>query len=195
MSAKFSSTTSDFMDWNEMTNLVRKLENDKDYKMSLLISVGSFFGLRISDILGLTWSQILNVDEFTLIEKKTQKKRTIRINPQLKKHILNCYQNINSSSIEDYILISQKGGVFSIQQINHKLKLMKKKYKLNVNNISSHSLRKTFGRQVYNQNSENAEFALVRLMSIFRHSSMQITKSYLGIKKEELLSTYDQLSF
>ena len=195
MSKKYSNTTSDYLEWSEMTNLVLKLENDKDYKMSLLVSTGSFFGLRISDILSLTWNDILNVDEFTLVEKKTQKKRTIRINQQLKKHIANCYQNINPANTDCNILMSQKNCIYSIQQINHLLKQMKDRYKINIKNISSHSLRKTFGRQVYNQNSENAELALVKLMDLFNHSSMQITKRYLGLRQEELLSSYDQLSF
>jgi len=195
MSKKFSTTTSDFLDWNEMTNLVRKLEIDKDYKMSLLVSIGCFFGLRISDLLSLRWEQILNVDEFTITEKKTQKKRTIRINPQLKNHISNCYIQIKPNSIESNILISQKKSVFSNQQINNLLKLMKEKYKLNIKNISSHTLRKTFARQVYNQNSDNAELALVKLMELLNHSSMAITKRYIGLRQEELLSTYDLLSF
>ena len=75
------------------------------------------------------------------------------------------------------------------------LKEIKVKYKLKVKNFSTHSFRKTFGRQVYNQNSENAELALVKLMELFNHSSIGITKRYLGLRQEELLQTYDSLSF
>lgn len=57
------------------------------------------------------------------------------------------------------------------------------------------ALRKTFGRQVYNMNNENAELALVKLMELFNHSSVVITKCYLGLRQEELLNTYDCLSF
>lgn len=53
MSLKYSITTADYMHWDEMTNLVRRLLHDKDYKMSLLIAIGCFWGLRISDILSL----------------------------------------------------------------------------------------------------------------------------------------------
>lgn len=77
MSLKYSITTADYMEWDEMTNLVRKLARDGEYKMSLLISIGSFWGLRISDILLLRWNQILNVEEFTIQEKKTGKSRVI----------------------------------------------------------------------------------------------------------------------
>ena len=61
--------------------------------------------------------------------------------------------------------------------------------------LSCHSLRKTFGRQVYTMNGENSELALVKLMELFNHSSVAITKRYLGLRQEEILETYDCLSF
>ena len=61
--------------------------------------------------------------------------------------------------------------------------------------IDDSSLRKTFGRQVYNMNSENSELALVKLMELFNHSSVAITKRYLGLRQEEILETYDCLTF
>ena len=195
MSKKYSTTTADFLEWAEMVNLVHKLAKDKKFKMSLLIAVGSFWGLRISDILNLKWEDILDKEEFSLSERKTGKRRIIRINTQLRIHIKECYDNIRPRSLEENILISQKGSIYSIQRINMILKELKFKYKLNIKNISSHSLRKTFGREVYNQNSENSEMALVKLMELFNHSSIMITKRYLGLRQEELLETYDNLSF
>lgn len=67
MSLKYSQTTSDYLQWGEAINLIRSLSKDRDYKMSLLIAIGCFWGLRISDILSLRWNQILNVDEFSII--------------------------------------------------------------------------------------------------------------------------------
>ena len=195
MSLKYSNTTADFLQWDEAMNLIRKLAKDGNYKMSLLIALGCFTGLRISDILSLRWNQILDTDEFTIIEHKTKKKRTIRVNLQLKKHIRDCYEHIQPVGINAPILISQKGTVFSIQRINEVLKEIKKKYRLQIGNFSCHSLRKTFGRQVYNMNSDSSELALVKLMELFNHSSVSITKRYLGLRQEELLNTYDCLSF
>ena len=195
MSLKYSNTTADFLLWDEAMNLIRKLAKDGNYKMSLLIALGCFTGLRISDILSLRWNQILDTDEFTIIEHKTKKKRTIRVNLQLKKHIRDCYEHIEPVGINAPILISQKGTIFSIQRINGVLKEIKKKYRLQIGNFSCHSLRKTFGRQVYNMNSDSSELALVKLMELFNHSSVSITKRYLGLRQEELLNTYDCLSF
>lgn len=195
MSLKYSQTTSDYLQWDEAMKLIRLLYKDANYKMSLLISLGCFWGLRISDILSLRWNDILNVDEFSIIEHKTGKQRTIRINPQLKRHIADCYKQINPIGINAPVLVSQKGTVYTIQRINIILKEIKAKYKLSIKNFSCHSLRKTFGRQVYNQNADNAELALVKLMELFNHSNIAITKRYLGLRQEELLQTYDCLTF
>ena len=195
MSLKYSTTTADYLVWSDAMNLIRKLAKDKNYKMSLLIALGCFTGLRISDILALTWEQILNTEEFTITEKKTGKRRTLRLNPQLQQHIQECHGHIQPLKDTSYILVSQKGTVFTIQRINVILKEIKKKYRLKVKNFSCHSLRKTFGRQVYNMNSENSELALVKLMELFNHSSVAITKRYLGLRQEEILQTYDCLTF
>ena len=195
MSLRYSSTTADYLVWSDAMNLVRKLAKDGNYKISLLIAIGCFTGLRISDILSLRWKQILDTDEFTVIEKKTGKQRTIRLNPQLQEHIKECYKNIKPVGINAPILVSQKGTVFSVQRINIILKEVKSKYRLKIKNFSCHSLRKTFGRQVYNMNNDNSELALIKLMELFNHSSVAITKRYLGLRQEELLNTYDCLSF
>ena len=195
MSLKYSTTTADYLVWSDAMNLIRKLAKDENYRMSLLIALGCFTGLRISDILALRWEQILSTEEFTIIEKKTGKKRVLRLNSQLQQHIQECYEHIQPIGQKAPILVSQKGTVFTIQRINVILKEIKRKYRLKVKNFSCHSLRKTFGRQVYNMNSENSELALVKLIELFNHSSLAITKRYLGLRQEEILQTYDCLTF
>lgn len=195
MSLKYTKTTADYLQWDEAMNLIRKLAKDGNYKMSLLIALGCFTGLRISDILALRWKQILHVSEFTITEKKTGKQRTLRLNPQLQRHIAECYEQINPIGTSAPVLVSQKGTVFTIQRINVMLKEIKRRYHLRVGNFSCHSLRKTFGRQVYTMSGDSAELALVKLMELFNHSSIAITKRYLGLRQEEILETYDVLSF
>jgi integrase len=195
MSAKFSTTTADHLEWNQSMNLIRNLFNDENYRISLLIAMGSFWGLRISDILTLRWEQVYDLDEFELIEKKTKKSRQIKINNQLKKHINDCYSQIKPHSTKEQIFLSQKGTVYSIQRINVILKDLRTKYKLKIKNFSSHSLRKCFGREIFNRSGANAELALVKLSELFNHSNPAITRRYLGIAKEELMQTYDVLTF
>lgn len=91
MSLKNSYVTSDYIEWDTMLSLVRKLYRDKEYRLSLLIGCGSFFGLRISDLLTLTWSMLLDSHSFVIIEKKTGKRREIKVNTNFQKHIADCY--------------------------------------------------------------------------------------------------------
>ena len=68
-----------------MQSLVLKLERDGDLKFALLISTGSFIGLRISDLLQLRWNQVLNQDYFTVTEKKTKERAVKERNELLQK--------------------------------------------------------------------------------------------------------------
>jgi integrase len=195
MSAKNSYTTADYIEWNTAVNLVHRLYKDKDYKMSLLIGCGIFFGLRISDLRTLRWSMVLNGEMFELQEKKTNKYRRVKINADFQKHIRDCYQALSISNPEEHCFLSSKKVVYSTQRINVLLKEIKQKYNLKIENFSTHTMRKTFGRKVVEMAGEHAELAMIKLMELFNHSSIAITKRYLGIREEELLETYDMLSF
>jgi integrase len=195
MSKKYSNTTADYLEWHEAMNLVRKLYDDNKIALSLFLACSCFFGLRASDTLSLKWEDLLDKDEFQLIEKKTQKKRDIKINQQLRRHISDCYNIINPGNLNEFMFLSQKGTVFSIQRINIILKDLKNQYNLKIKNFSSHSLRKSFGREIFNRSAENAELAIVKLSQLFNHSSTSITRKYLGISHKELMDTYDVLSF
>lgn len=195
MSLKNSYTTSDYLQWDSATTLVRKLYRDKNYRISLLIGCGIFFGLRISDLLRLTWNMLLNSEaKFVLIEKKTGKRREVKINKEFQKHIKDCHEALQIENMDEPCFLSTKGKPYSVQWVNLVLKELKDHYNLKIKHFSTHSLRKTFGRKVF-ESSDNAELALVKLMELFNHSSVSITKRYLGLRQEEILETYDCLTF
>ena len=187
--------TSDYMEWDVMLSLIRKLYRDGNYRMSLLIGCGCFFGLRISDILTLTWSMLLDDDKFTLNEKKTNKRRTVKINSDFQQHIKQCHDALRIKNDNEKCFLSQKKVVYSTQRINILFKEIKKKYNLKIEHFSTHSMRKTFGRKVYESSGENANMALMKLSELFNHSNVSVTKIYLGIREKELLETYDLLDF
>lgn len=85
--------------------------------------------------------------------------------------------------------------VYSTQRINVVFKEIKKRYNLKIEHFSTHTMRKTFGRKVFESAGENANIALMRLSELFNHSNMSITKIYLGLREQELLETYDLLDF
>lgn len=187
--------TSDYMEWDVMLSLIRKLYRDGNYRMSLLIGCGCFFGLRISDILTLTWSMLLDDDKFTLNEKKTNKRRVVKINADFQQHIKQCHDALGIKNDSEKCFLSQKKVVYSTQRINVLFKEIKKKYNLKIEHFSTHTMRKTFGRKVFESAGENANMALMRLSELFNHSNVSVTKIYLGIREKELLETYDLLDF
>lgn len=195
MSAKHSFTTADYLPWNTMLALVRRLYKDGNYRMSLLIACGSFFGLRISDLLTLTWEQILG-ESFSLNEKKTGKHREIKVNSGVREHIKECYDALGIKNPKEKCFLNKYGGVISIQRVNVVLKEIKAKYGLmGVKHFSTHSFRKTFGRKVVEMAGENSEMALIKLAELFNHSNTAITRRYLGLRQQELREVYDSLDF
>lgn len=195
MSVRNSHTKADYLEWNTMLNLIRKLYRDSDYRMSLFIGCGSFFGLRVSDLRKLTWSMLLQDDKFIINEQKTGKRRIVKINSDFQKHIQQCYDALHITNMDEACFLSRKNMVMSTQRINVRLKEIKKKYNIKIDNFSCHSLRKAFGRKIFESSGENAQMALVKLSELFNHSSVQITKIYLGLREKELLETYDLLDF
>lgn len=187
--------TSDRLEWDTAMNLVNRLYRRGEYKWSLLVGCGCFFGLRISDLLSLTWDMLLSSDRFVLQEKKTGKRREIKINEGFQQHIELCHEALNPSDDRDFCFLNRYGGVMSTQWVNRELKRIRDQYDVPIQHFSSHTFRKTFGYRVFTRAGENAELALYKLSEIFNHSNTRVTRRYLGIRRDELLTTYDMLDF
>ena len=187
--------TSNAMDWDVMLSLVRKLYRDGDYRMSLLIGCGAFFGLRISDTLSLVWSQLLNDEKFVIYEKKTNKRRVVKINKGFQKHIKDCYDALHITNEDEKCFLSRKKTVYSTQRINILLKEIKKKYNVRIEHFSTHLLRKCWALKVYRESGNDASLALQKLSMMMNHASVSVTRTYLGITEAQMLDTYDLLDF
>lgn len=184
MSQKNSTTTSDYMNFDSTLNKAMKMiKTDKNFKLGFLVVFGINSGLRISDILKLKHED-LKGDSISLTEKKTNKKRVIRINDNIKKGYAALLTRVDEQS--GFVFTSNQSTVLTVQYVNRKLKELFGSKNLAV---SSHSLRKTFGRQVWTNNNETDK-ALLYLSELFNHSSPAITKRYLGIRQEELDDIY-----
>ncbi len=196
MSNLGQNTTTTYIEWNDFISLITRLEKDENYKFCLLVSIGVFTGLRISDLLTLTYSDLLSNETFTLKEMKTKKQRSIKVNKDLKEIISRIVSKSKITDLNQLIFIN-KYGTKSIDKsyVNVKLKELVKKYRIKIDgNVSTHTFRKTLGRRVMEVNNYSNE-SLVLLMELFGHSSMSITKRYLGIREQEIHNVYDSLTF
>jgi integrase len=177
------SAKSDYINFDTAKNTaLNLLSNPKKEKIGLYILTAIYSGLRTGDIQKLTWEQ-LESDSLTISEEKTNKLRTINIHPELRKAI-----NKTRKGKSGLIFLSQKNSVYTTQALN---RILKDEFLIlaKTENISTHSLRKTFGRRVYDMNGQS-EASLVLLSEMFSHSNVQITRIYLGLKKEEFKNVY-----
>lgn len=188
-------TKSDFLEWDKLQSLVQKIERDGNWKFTLLITVGMTTGLRISDILSLTWEQVLGKDHLEITEKKTKKYRKIPINPQLRETMVRISNKLPVVDTTQFIFMNRwNTKPISSQYVNWKLKELMKRYQVvkDTQKIKSHSLRKSFGRRIW-ENSGRSERGLIMLNEIFNHSNIRTTKIYLGIREKELFDVYQNL--
>lgn len=184
MSSKGSITTADCIDFDICKKVGLKLvKDDKTRTFGLYIITSIYTGLRMVDVLSIQWN-IIDNSTYTSREQKTGKAKTITLNSVLVE-ILNKYKNDGDAG---YIFKSQKGTVYSKQSIN---RLMKSHFKneANVSNLSSHSLRKSFGNRIYLSHGKT-DGILHLLSEMFNHSSISITRKYLGIKQEQYDNIY-----
>lgn len=195
MSKKFTKTVCSGIEWNTMLGLLVRLKNDGKLREYLLIATGCYFGLRIGDLLSLKWEYVLDKDEFIIIESKTGKHRKITINRSVKEAIKYVADTLTRQGIfnpENYLFCNKHGGKLSRQFANHLLSEACKKYNIRVQNPSSHTLRKTFGKRVW-ESDNKSERALVYLSEIFSHSSLAVTKRYIGITDKVIADVYMKL--
>ena len=193
MSVKGSYSTAEPLEWNEAISFMSRLYDDGNYTISLLVGCGIYFGLRISDLLRLTWDDLFSGDTFILFEKKTGKRRIIKINPTFKQHIKKCYMKMRPKHTEDLVFISKWKKPYTPNRLNVMFKSYKYKYRLNITHFSTHSLRKTFATRIYKMAGDKSEDALVRLSELLGHSSPAITRRYIGLTQQVMMDTYDML--
>ena len=128
MSVKGKSKKSDYIPWDSMLLLLQKLEKDQEYKFELLIAVGSYTGLRISDLLKLKWVDVLGKEAIELIEGKTKKLRKIQLNPALIEIITRLHVKMNIKDEHELLFINRfKSKAINIQYVNRKLKEISQK--------------------------------------------------------------------
>lgn len=194
MSLQGQKTTTTSMEWDQFKSLISKLERDGEYKFCLLISVGVFTGLRVSDLLQLKFNQFVETDFLNIIEKKTKKDRRIKINTDLKDIIERIKSKMNVTDDYQFIFLNKYGTKpIDKSYVNVKLKELLKKYDINLEgNVSSHMFRKTLGNRALKLNNYSNE-SIILLMELFNHSSPITTKRYLGVRSSEIESIYDSL--
>lgn len=164
----------EFFEAKKQADVLLNSEKLSDNRIGIYIYSQIYTGLRYSDLIKLTYND-LTIEHIDIKETKTKKHKRLHIHPVLKNIIM-------KHADKGYLFLSNKNAFLTSQYISRRLKSIFDNEKLN---ISTHSLRKSFGRHFYNVNGQN-DNALTYLSEIFNHSSILVTKKYLGIRSEEI---------
>ena len=114
------------------------------------------------------------------------------MNPVLCEIITRLHDRMKIEDDNELLFLNKtRTKAINIQYVNRRLKEIALKYNLQIptNSTSSHLFRKTLGRHVWAINNYS-EKSLLLLSELFNHSSVSVTKIYLGLKQEEIGDVY-----
>ena len=156
------------MEWLTLHSAVK--ESDRQRNLMLFLS-GVNLGFRIGDIVKLKVKHVKGwyvqiVDEKT--DKPTKRKMPKKFKVAMRKYI-------EDKKDEDYLFPSRNGKHQHIKP-NTAYKIIKRAAEeVGLENIATHSMRKTFGLFMYEQTKDVA-----LIMDLLNHSSQSISLRYIG---------------
>lgn len=156
----------------------RTLKRQKKFgeRNYMMFFIGINVGLRISDILPLKVGQVKNKDYLILTEKKTGKNKRHLLNATVQKELAAYTKDLPDDA---FLFNSREGGSKPIDRSQAYRILNKAAAKFGLDEIGTHTLRKTFGYWHYKTFKDVA-----LLQEIFNHSSPSITLKYIGINQD-----------
>lgn len=147
-----------------------------NHRVATVLVCEANLGLRISDVLSLRLADIvLDGGRYRLdiTEQKTGKQRNFTVPVEI-------YNYIRIYCLENGIKPHEK--IFQIGQraVQKQLKLVSDH--LQISGISTHSFRKFFATQIYEESGYN--ILLVR--ALLQHSSPTVTQKYIGVQQKDI---------
>jgi integrase len=150
-----------------------------------LFVMGINTGLRISDLLKLKVKDVQGKTHITIDEEKTKKEKRFKINASLQEYI---EEYVTGMDQEDYLFPSQKTDK-AIGRVQAYRLLNKAAANIGLEEIGTHTLRKTFGYHFYQKTKDVA-----LLQELFNHSAPSITLRYIGINQDVMDRAIDDFS-
>lgn len=166
----------------------------------MLFLIGVNVGLRASDLMQLRWSYFYKSDmtfkEFYVLQpkktKKTGKFVKIFFNQTVKKAVENYVNEYPIEDLDGYLFKSRKGDNPITERGLWKIVVDVAEDAEIDKNVGSHSLRKTWARNIYDNAKDKSE-ALVMLQECLRHSDSLTTLRYISIMDEEKKDMYESV--
>ncbi|AFU14430.1 Integrase [Bacillus thuringiensis MC28] len=161
----------------EQIQQIKEYLKENSERNFILFVMGINTGLRISDILKLKVGN-LKGSHISMREMKTGKQKRIQITAALRRE-LKWY--IEDMKDYEYLIKSRQGKNRPIgRSMAYKI-LSTAAAEFGLDEIGTHTLRKTFGYHMYMQTKN-----IALLMEIFNHSSERVTLRYIGVNQDAM---------
>ena len=168
------------------------------HRNKALFLFGVTSALRISDILAMKWTDVLDFEDYDegngeviafrstveVREKKTGKRKVFPLSSAVAS-VLGEWRRLNRGAW----IFSAPGGSRPISRVHAWRVLHRAAEKAGISGIGTHSLRKTWG---YHARRSGVSIALI--MSALNHSSEAVTLRYLGFTDDEVRAAYDSVA-
>jgi integrase len=180
--------SAEHLEEQELNKLLKYLYQNQKWTYYILVRLGVSTALRYSDLSRITWEMVLGNQTLLIKEKKTGKVREIPLQDELVEILHKVYLKMGSPNVQKEII------PLHIRTINKQIKIHAIGAGIRGKRVSTHTWRKTFGREVWRRN-DYSDLSLIKLSLLFNHSSTAITRTYLDISKQEVRDLYDIQNF
>lgn len=169
---KITSTKDKFLTDDEIQLMTNYCEEKQLQQLYNIIITGLNTGMRINEILNLTWDNIDN-NYIRIWKNKTSKPTSIPMNDKL----IDLYNSIraNSEAQEHELIYS-----YSYSQVNYQFSLLKHTLGMS-NEITLHTLRHTFCSKLVQKN-----IPLTTIQQLANHKSYKTTLRYAHLANKQL---------
>ena len=155
----------------------------------LLVVLGFHTALRISDILRLTWDDVYDFEHnrvrgaIDVLEQKTRKRKSVALNRNVVAALALFAPGVAKCG-RTLIENSRTGRAISRVQAYRLIREASERLAFPCR-VSCHSLRKTFGYHAWKSGVSPAV-----IMEIYNHSSLGVTRRYLGVTQDDKDEVY-----
>jgi len=145
-------------------------------RLATILVTESNLGIRIGDVLSLTLNSIIkdgNRYRLDIVEEKTGKKRKFTVANDIYNYLKEYCDKNNIKDTAKIFDVKKRG-------VQRQLEIVTKYLKLE--HISTHSMRKYYATELYNDNDH--DIALVS--DLLQHSSPTVTQRYISISPQKI---------
>ncbi|MCR1833144.1 site-specific integrase [Oceanobacillus caeni] len=170
-------------DKKKIADIKKYLSDNK--RDALLFTLGINSALRVSDLLQLKYSDVIDgsgnpVDYIVLRDTKTNKHNRLPLTKKVKKAITEHVEANYCDDLNAYLFQGRKKTGKPIQRQAVYRIISNAAEAVGLNNIGSHSLRKTWAYHSYKAGTD-----IVIIQDMLNHSSPAITLRYIGITQDD----------